>query len=156
MPGNLREVMLMTIVFFIAAFTFNGKQAQATEVSMPCGGMTLDSAAEILGEKAESVNYSYSEELKTCSYSVTLFTSIRYSVYSETDPSTAQSEMAAVVDGLKVLVPCNAVDNLGDAAMYCSGDTAERLLVRKGKSWIDIRTPKGLEAMTRVARQVLQ
>lgn len=91
-----------------------------------------------------------------CSYRVSLVKSINYAVYAERNAVTAEAEMTKVVDGLRFLVECELVAGIGDAAFYCGGDRAERFLVRKGAVWIDVQTPRGLDAKKRVANQVLK
>lgn len=128
----------------------------AADPEMPCGAMTLPAAAGILGVQEAEVTFSYSEELRTCSFRVDLTRSIDYSLYVESDAATAAAEMATVADGLGFIAECEAVDDPGEEALYCLGDNAERLLVRIGRAWVDVRRPAGREVMQRVARQVLQ
>ena len=128
----------------------------SVSISLPCGGMTKDVAAEILGVPAEQVEYSFSDQLNMCSYRVNLIKSVNYAVYAEPNAVTAEAEMAKVVDGLTYLAACEPVAGIGDASFYCGGDRADRLLVRKGAVWIDVQTPSGLEAKKRVAEQVLK
>ena len=125
-------------------------------ISLPCGGMTKDVAAEILGVPAEQVEYSFSDQLNMCSYRVNLIKSVNYAVYAEPNAVTAEAEMAKVVDGLTYLAACEPVAGIGDAAFYCGGDRADRLLARKGAVWIDVQTPSGQQAKKRVAEQVLK
>lgn len=124
--------------------------------SQPCGGMTVEIAAEILGVPGEGIEYSYSDMLKKCSYRLSLLKSVGYAVYPESNPTTASVEMAKVVEGLKMLGACESVPGIADAAVYCGGDKADRFLVRKGAVWIDVQTPDGIDAKKRVADQVMQ
>ncbi len=134
----------------------SGQEASDLKLQQPCGNITINDAAEILGVSSETVKHTYSEEMKTCSYMVAFDKMINYSLYFADDATSAQSEMADVAQGLKMLANCRAVENVGESAVYCNGDKAERFLVQKNKIWIDIRSPKGLDIMIRVANKILQ
>ncbi|PIE60540.1 MAG: hypothetical protein CSA31_01300 [Desulfobulbus propionicus] len=127
-----------------------------TPLVLPCGGMTKESAAEILGVTAEDIQYSYSEELRLCRYQAAFSKTISYAMYAATDQATAQAEMMKVAEGLKFLVACEPVASVAEAAIYCHGKNAERLLVREGKVWLDIHTPSGLDEKISVVRQILK
>jgi hypothetical protein len=150
--------MMIMVLSGCSEATDNDVQAKASlkRLTMPCGAMTRAAAAQILAVAEDEVEYSYSEQLKTCSYRAGLAKSVSYTVYAEPDAATAKSEMAKVAEGLKFLVECETVDGYGDEAVYCNGDRAERMLVRKGGDWIDIIGPSGREPMANVAVQVFQ
>lgn len=124
-------------------------------ISLPCGGMTEAAAADILGVAAQDIRYSYSDMLRMCSFQAGIGKSVSYAVYVESDAETAAAEMAVVADGLQFLVACEPAADVGDEGIYCSGDRADRLLVRKGAVWVDIHAPAGLDAKKRVALSVL-
>ncbi len=152
-----RAVKTLTMAFLLLSVVIQSASGEDTAKSeQSCGKMTIRDAAEILGVSSEAVKYSYSNEMKTCSYRVSFDKRINYSLYLANDEPSAQSEMATVTEGLKMLVSCRPVENVGDSAIYCSGDRAERFLVQKDKMWVDIRSPKGLDVMIRVSKKILQ
>lgn len=130
--------------------------ATLASAQSPCGGMTKEKAASILGIPAEELEYNFSDQMHTCSFRKGWRHSINYALYEEKNAEAAKRSMNEVATGLQVLVKCSKVDGIGDAAISCHGERAKRLLVRKGATWVDIITPADIKQKKQVARTVLQ
>ena len=126
-----------------------------SDLAAPCGAMTIDDAAEILGADAGGIEHGYSEELETCTFRAGVMNDINYVVYFEADESTALSELSESVSGISFISECRDVEGPGIATVYCNSDQAERLLVVSGNVFVDVLSPSGQENMIRVAERVL-
>lgn len=144
-------IRLVVLAFFMGLIAVDSVWAEP-----PCGSMTKDKAATILDVPAQELEYKYSEQLRTCSFSKGWRHSISYVLYDEKSADNAIKEMEKVASGLQMLVECKQIEGAGEQAISCHGDRAKRLLVRQGATWVDVLTPGDLNQKLEVAKGVLE
>lgn len=144
----LRILFPLFIFFFLAAINLVYAQS-------PCGAMTIERAAKILGVPAEELRHQASEQMKTCSFSKDIRTMISFALYQENDADSAVRSMQKLGSNLQILVNCTKFEGLGDDAVSCDGERAKRLLVRQGATWVDVLSPRDPDQKIEVARMVL-
>ncbi|MGE4561151.1 MAG: hypothetical protein AB7E77_13190 [Desulfobulbus sp.] len=146
----------MNRAFFFLLFVGVLLASPPVRAQSPCGGMSLEKAAAILGCPVGEVRHRFSEEFHTCNFSKDLLHAINYALYREKDADSAQRSIEKVAEGLRLLVACKPVEGLDDAAFSCDGDRAKRLLVRKGPVWVDVISPADFKQKRQVAEAVLE
>jgi len=124
----------------------------------PCGGVKAADAAAILQIPASDVDGPHTSKVFSCLYrsSKDAFTRLSFNVYTADTPAAAAQALASERDGFKFLSGIQPLDNLGDEAYRAPDPRVRRLLVRKGRVWLDVVTPGDEAAQRKVAKIVLE
>jgi len=122
----------------------------------PCGGLSAADAASILGVAASGVKGPQHFKEFSCVYRAKddFYKSVSFNVYPEASAAEAARKLAAEKEGLAVLSPVKSLDKLGDEAYRAPDPRVKRLLMRKGRVWVDVTTP-GDEATQRRIMQIV-
>ena len=84
------------------------------------------------------------------------YKSVSFNVYPEDSAPEAARKLEAEKEGLAVLSPVKALDKLGDEAYRLPDPRVKRLLMRKGRVWLDVTTPGDEARQKRIAQIVLK
>lgn len=124
----------------------------------PCGGLSAADASSILGVAASDVKGPQHFKEFSCVYRAKddFYKSVSFNVYPEDSAAQAARKLEAEKEGLAVLSPIKALDKLGDEAYRAPDPRVKRLLVRKGRVWVDVTTPGEEAAQQRIAQIVLK
>ena len=133
-------------------------QAEGKAKIGPCGGITVAQAASILHVAPADIAGPQHFSTFSCVYRShkDFYTSMTFNVYVEASATLAQRKLAADKDGLAFLSPIVAVGHLGDEAWRAPDPRVRRLLMRKGRVWLDVVTPGDEAAQRKVAEIVLE
>jgi hypothetical protein len=124
----------------------------------PCGGISAADAASILGVAASDVKGPQHFKDISCVYRAKddFYKSVSFNVYPQASAAEAARKLEAEKEGLAVLSPVKALDKLGDEAYRLPDPRVKRLLMRKGRVWLDVTTPGAEAAQIRIAQIVLK
>lgn len=113
-------------------------------VAVACGGLTIESAAEVLAIEAEDVfERADPENAPSCSFASRSDPSkvVAYSVNTLASDADAQRFLESMTDALGRISAVETVDGLGDEAFRAPWASARRLLARKGHTVVDLIEP---------------
>jgi hypothetical protein len=135
----------------------NAKAAAGPTVG-PCGGVKAADAAAILHIPASDVDGPHTSKVFSCLYRSRkdAFTTLSFNVHTADTPAAAAQQLASEKDGFTYLSKIQPLDNLGDEAWRAPDPRVRRLLVRKGRVWLDVVTPGDEAAQRKVAQIVLE
>ncbi|MEJ2345198.1 MAG: hypothetical protein P8076_05285 [Gammaproteobacteria bacterium] len=124
----------------------------------PCGGLKSAAAAAILNIPVGDVQGPQTSTVFSCLYRSKShpFMTLTFNVYAEASDAAAQRALDNDKQGLAVLSPITPLARLGDEAYRAPDPRVRRLLMRKGRVWIDIVTPGDQASQQRIARIVLE
>ena len=123
-----------------------------------CGGLKAADAAAILHIPASDVDGPHTSKVSGCLYwsRKDVFTRLNFNIYTADTPAAAAQKMASEKDGFTFLSRIQPLDNLGDEAWRAPDPRVRRLLMRKGRVWLDVVTPGDEAAQRKVAEIVLE
>ena len=124
----------------------------------PCGGLTAADAASILKISSADVKGPLHFKEFSCVYRAKddFYKNVSFNVYPEGSAAQAAHKLEADKEGLAFLSPIKAVDKLGDEAYRAPDSRVKRLLMRKGRVWLDVTTPGDEASQRRIAQIVLK
>lgn len=124
----------------------------------PCGGLTAADAASILKIAPGDVKGPQHLKSFSCVYrsKSDFYKSVTFNVYEQESVAEAAHKLAADKEGLAFLSPIKALDKLGDEAYRAPDSRVRRLLMRKGRVWLDVTTPGDEASQRRIAQIVLK
>lgn len=124
----------------------------------PCGGLTAADAASILKIAAADVKGPLHFKSFSCVYRAKddFYKNVSFNVYPEVSPAQAAHKLQSEKEGFAFLSPIKALDKLGDEAYRAPDSRVKRLLMRKGRVWLDVTTPGDEASQRRIAQIVLK
>jgi hypothetical protein len=123
----------------------------------PCGGVKAADAAAILHIPASDVDGPHTSKVFSCLFRSRkdAFTTLSFNVYTADTPAAAAQDLASEKDGFTFLSKIQPLANLGDEAYRAPDPRVGRLLMRKGRVWLDVITPGDEASQRKVAEIVL-
>lgn len=124
----------------------------------PCGGLKPGAAAAILNVPVGDVQGPQTSTVFSCIYRSKShpFVTLTFNVYAQASDAAARRALDNDKQGLAVLSPITPLVRLGDEAYRAPDPRVRRLLMRKGRFWIDVVTPGDQGSQQRIARIVLE
>jgi hypothetical protein len=124
----------------------------------PCGGLTAADAASILKIASADVKGPLHFKAFSCVYRAKddFYKNVSFNVYPEASAARAARKLQSEKEGFAFLSPIKALDKLGDEAYRAPDSRVKRLLVRKGRVWVDVTTPGDEASQRRIAQIVLK
>lgn len=124
----------------------------------PCGGVKAADAAAILHIPAADVDGPHSNKVFSCLFRSRkdAFTTLSFNVHTAATAPAAARQLESERDGFKFLSKIQPLKDLGDEAYRAPDPRVGRLLMRKGRVWLDVVTPSSEAAQRKVAQIVLE
>lgn len=124
----------------------------------PCGGVTPTDAATILKVPLSDVIGPKSYKTFSCVYRSKRhpYRQVTFNIYVADSPAQAAQALASLKEGLGFLSPIKAVPKLGDEAYRAPDPRVRRMLMRKGRVWVDVLAPGDAASQLRIVQIVLE
>jgi hypothetical protein len=155
-----RSFCTLVLAFaLLAGGCSKASSSSATKAKVdPCGGLSAADVASILKIAPADVKGPQHFKEFSCVYRAKddFYKSVKFNVYPEDSAAQAAHKLQSEKEGFAFLSPIKPIDKLGDEAYRAPDPRVKRLLMRKGRVWVDVTTPGDEAAQKRIAQIVLK